>query len=289
MTHDINDLNTFATAYQDNAPQGDGLCRINWLNGDPGSRTPGAFFVTRRRIEDHGITVEGSPWREIDRTFRSGSSESGYEARALKLAVLGVRQHDVIVDTEGVMTYIPRPPRGAPKPNGWSLYVEVLVMAQGLDTPVVWSSKRIKTTMGLVSMLREYRTALLEPFRRERKNPGVPSWAFWLPVRGEVDAKQPAGLREDEGLAGDAAEADPARRRRRHHGARAVRRQGAARARRGAARPVRRVAARDAGGAGSSADHAAGQRGRPLRRAVLVARGAPGTVLGAPEHTRRHP
>ena len=41
MTHDINDLNTFATAYQDNAPQGDGLCRINWLNGDPGSRTPG--------------------------------------------------------------------------------------------------------------------------------------------------------------------------------------------------------------------------------------------------------
>ena len=70
--------------------------------------------------------------------------------------------------------------------------VEVLVMAQGLDTPVVWSSKRIKTSMGLVSMLREYRTALLEPFRRERKNPGVPSWAFWLPVRGEVDArKQP--------------------------------------------------------------------------------------------------
>lgn len=190
MTHDINDLTTFATAYQDNAPQGDGLCRINWLNGDLGSRTPGAFFVTRRRIEAHGVTVEGSPWREIDRMFRSGSSESGYEARALKVAVLGVRQHDVTIDTDGVMTYIPRPPRGAPKPAGWSLYVEVLVMAQGLDTPVVWASKRIKTSMGLVSMLREYRTALLEPFRRERKNPGVPSWAFWLPVRGEVDARR---------------------------------------------------------------------------------------------------
>lgn len=190
MTHDINDLNTFTTAYQDNAPQGDGLARLHWMNGDPGQKTPGAFWITRRRIEDHGITVEGSPWREVSRTFRSGSSEDGYEARWLKVALLGVRQHDVILDADGIMTYIPRPARGAPKPAGWSLYVEALVMAQGLDQPVVWASKRIKTSMALVTLLREYRTTVLEPFRRERKNPGVPSWAFWMPIRGEVDAKR---------------------------------------------------------------------------------------------------
>ena len=189
-TFDINDLASFTSAYTDNAPVGDGLARIHWHNGDPGARTPGSFFLTRRNAENNGVTVNGSPWREITRTFRSGESEDGYEARALKIAVLGVRQHDVVIDPEGVMTYVGRTPRGAARPAGWSLYVEILCMAQGLNQPVVWASKRIKTSMAMVTMLRAYRFELLDQVKQEKRNPNVPSWAFWLPIRGEVDAKR---------------------------------------------------------------------------------------------------
>ena len=190
MPHNIDDLATFTTAYTDDIQQGDGLCRIHWLNGDPGLKTPGSFFVTRRRLEDYSIIVEGSPWRQVERTFRSGASEDGYEARALKLAVLGFRQSDVIINNDGVMTHVARPPRSAPKPPNWSLHVEVLVMAQGLDVPVVWASKRIKTSMAIITMLREYQNELLQPFRRSINNLNVPRWAFWLPVRGQVDARK---------------------------------------------------------------------------------------------------
>jgi len=189
-TFDINDLASFSSAYSDNAPVGDGLARIHWHNGDPGAKTPGAFFLTKRNAENNSVTVHGSPWREITRQFRSGSSEDGYEARALKIAVLGVRQHDVTIDSDGVMTYVGRTPRGAARPAGWSLYVEILCMAQGLDQPVVWASKRIKTSMAMTTLLRAYRLELLEPIRQEKRNPNVPSWAFWLPIRGEVDAKR---------------------------------------------------------------------------------------------------
>lgn len=189
-TFDINDLASFSSAYSDNAPVGDGLARIHWHNGDPGAKTPGAFFLTKRNAENNSVTVHGSPWREITRQFRSGSSEDGYEARALKIAVLGVRQHDVTIDSDGVMTYVGRTPRGAARPAGWSLYVEILCMAQGLDQPVVWASKRIKTSMAMTTLLRAYRLELLEPIRQEKRNPNVPSWAFWLPIRGDVDAKR---------------------------------------------------------------------------------------------------
>lgn len=191
-TNDLEMLDTFTTAYTDNTPTGDGLLRINWYNGDPKQRTPGAFFVSSRKLEALGLEAPTAPWKETERTFSSGKSEQGYEAPALKLMAIGTRQQDCIVSgDDGSLTWLDGRTDKNSRPQGWSVYVELLCVAQGFSHgPVVWSSKRVKTSMGiLVGVLGTYRRELLDEVKKARKNPKIPAWAFWLPVRGAVDAK----------------------------------------------------------------------------------------------------
>lgn len=190
-TNDLSTLDTFATQYTDNAPQGDGLLRINWYNGDPKLKTPGAFFVAQKSLDALGIEAPGAPWKPVTRTFSTGNSEDGYEAPALKLMTIGARQQDCTIDTDGNLTWLEGRTDKNARPNGWSVFAELLCVAQGFGHgPVVWRSKRVKTSMGmLVGILGTYRRELLDEVKKARKNPKIPAWAFWLPIRGAVDAK----------------------------------------------------------------------------------------------------
>lgn len=191
-TNDLTMLDTFTTAYTDNTPQGDGLLRINWYNGDPKQRTPGAFFVSHKSLEAMGVEAPGAPWKEATRTFSTGTTDEGYEASALKFMAIGVRQQDVVLDGEGrVVEWLEGRTAKEARPDGWSVVVELLCIAQGFQHgPVVWRSKRVKTSMAMVaSILPTYRKELLDEVKKARKNPKIPAWAFWLPIRGAVDAK----------------------------------------------------------------------------------------------------
>lgn len=190
-TNDLNALDNFATQYTDNAPSGDGLLRINWYNGDPKQRTPGAFFVPQKSLDALGLEAPGAPWKPVTRTFSTGNSEDGYEATALKLMAIGVRQQDCTIDTEGNITWLEGRTDKAHRPNGWSVFAELLCVVQGFQHgPVVWRSKRVKTSMGmLVGILGTYRRELLDEVKKARKNPKIPAWAFWLPVRAALDPK----------------------------------------------------------------------------------------------------
>lgn len=188
---DLASLDTFATAYTDNAPQGDGLLRINWYNGDPKQRTPGAFFVPQKSLDALGVEAPSAPWKATTRTFSTGNSEDGYEAPALKLMAIGVRQQDCCIDAEGNITWLETRTDKTNRPSGWSVFVEMLCIAQGFQHgPVVWRSKRVKTSMAMVaSILPTYRREMLDEVKKAKRNPKIPAWAFWLPIRGAVDPK----------------------------------------------------------------------------------------------------
>lgn len=183
-------LATATTSYTEPTAGGDGLLRVHWFNGDQKLRTRGAFFVTTQRLADHGITPT-EPWRAVTRTFSSGDTEDGYEAPMARLAVLHVRKSDIVYRSDGSIEYISRPARGAGNPPGWSLHIEILCVMQGLGTemPVVWSSKRVKTSLAMVEILTTYRREILEPLRREQRKQ-MPPWWFWLSVAGEVNEQR---------------------------------------------------------------------------------------------------
>lgn len=181
-----------STSYADAPQVGDGLMRVHWFNGDQRTRTRGAFFASSLRFGDHGITP-GAPWREVSRAFNSGETEDGYEAHTVRISVLHVRKADIVFDADQQVRYIDRPPRGAPRPMGWSLHVEVLCMIEGLgiEQAVVWSSKRVKTSMAIMDVLASYKREITDPMRRETGRAFAPWWG-WLTISGAVnDQKQP--------------------------------------------------------------------------------------------------
>jgi hypothetical protein len=183
------DLSTFATAYDDAMGLSDGSLRINWYNGAPMMRTPGAFFVSTRRLEGLGIDGLGAPWRKVDRVFASGDAEEGWETQALKVAPIGIRTQDVVIKPDGGLEFLSGRVSKEGRPAGWSIYTELLCMIEGFDGPVKWSAKRIKTSMAIINGFRLYRKEVLDEARRARKNPRIPSWAFWVLIKSEVDGK----------------------------------------------------------------------------------------------------
>jgi len=186
---DLSYLDSFSTQYDDGFAQGDGSLRINWYNGAPMLRTPGAFFVTKRRMEALGVEALGSPWREVTRVFASGEEEDGWETAKLRISPIGVRTQDCAVKTDGGLEFLTGRYTKENRPPGWSIYVELMCMIEGFSGPVKWSAKRIKTSMAIINGWRAYRKEILDEARRARKNPRIPAWAFWVTVSSAVDAK----------------------------------------------------------------------------------------------------
>lgn len=183
-------LKTFRSQYDDNTPIGDGLLRVNWYNGDPKQKTPGQFFVSRKRLEAAGVEPPSTPWVEAERTFSNGATEEGYALSQARIQFIGIRRQDCVLDVDGriVQWLPPFTPRGA-RPEGWSIYVEALICTPGFDVPLVWASKRVKTSMGILVALRDLRNLVVEPARRHYNNRSIPVYAFWALVRGDVDAR----------------------------------------------------------------------------------------------------
>jgi hypothetical protein len=185
----LSDLDTFSTQYDDTFSTGDGSLRINWYNGTPMLRTPGAFFVSQRRLEQVGADSLDNPWKKVTRVFASGEEEDGWETAKLKLAPIGIRTQDVNIKPDGVLEFLTGRFSRENRPSGWSVYTELLCMVEGWDGPVKWSAKRIKTSMAIINGWRAYRKEILDEARRTRKNPRIPAWAFWATVASAVDAK----------------------------------------------------------------------------------------------------
>lgn len=182
-------LASTSSAYTEQEQDGDGLLRIHWHNGDQQQRTPGSFFVSAARCDDHGITPQ-APWKPVTKTFRSGSSEAGFEATHIKLALIAQRRSDIIIDEAGVMTMIDPIARGAVRPQGWSLLIDLLVIAEGFGvTPVVWSSKRIKTSLAMLDILKAFRDELLRPVQRTMTR-RVPPYYYWMQIASRRDEQR---------------------------------------------------------------------------------------------------
>lgn len=190
-TNDFATLDTFATQYNEPTQGGDGLLRIHWYNGEPKLKTPGAFFVEESRLEALGLAAPTAPWKPETRTFEDGTTKSGYGVSAVKLMAIGLRQQDIVIGEDNSITWLETRPQKQQRPDKWSIYVEMLCVVKGFDHgPVVWASRRIKSSMGILAgVLGAYRREILDEVRKAKKNPKIPAWAFWLPVRGAVDAK----------------------------------------------------------------------------------------------------
>lgn len=188
---DIDTLRTFTPYHNDDTPAGDLFLRVNWYNGDPKLRTPGAFFVSKKRLDALGMDEPCPPWRVQTRTFSSGREEEGFCLERARLQIIGVRRQDVVLDADGyVKAWLTAPVDRNNRPEGWSIFVEVLGYMPGFDTVIVWSSKRVKTSMAiLTNILRDFKYRVLDPARKHYKNPKIPTYAFWAQVRSAVDAK----------------------------------------------------------------------------------------------------
>lgn len=188
---ELNTLSTFETGYTDSTPTGDGLLRINWYNGDPKLKTPGAFFVSQKRLDAAGIDAPDAPWQPVSRTFNDGSTDDGYGLAKARLQILGIRRQDCALDADGRITqWLNGLTRKEDRPFGWSIFVEVLLHTPGFPMPVVWSSKRVKTSMAIVANIaRDFKQHILEPARKHYNNPKIPGYAFWALIKGAVDAK----------------------------------------------------------------------------------------------------
>ena len=191
------DLNTFATAYDDAHVVADGSLRINWYNGAPMLRTPGAFFIPDRRLEALGIEKLSHPWKPVERVFASGVAELGWETTSLRVAPIGLRTQDCAIKADGGLEFLQGRVSKEARPAGWSIYVELLCMVEGWEGPVKWSAKRIKTSMAIINGFRLFRKEILDEARRSRKNPRIPSWAFWVEVKSEVDSKMGKPIYQD--------------------------------------------------------------------------------------------
>ena len=186
MTTDFMDKET---SYQEQSGgTSDGYARIYWMNGAPRDKTPGRFWAFPEWLEESGVSV-GEPWKAVDHTFSDGNSKSIVVAPALRVAPICWRQQNFIKDDSGgVAEWLPLGKRGKFGPDE-AVFFEMLCMVEGIDVPVVFSAKGIKTAMAwLASILPEYRK-MRDTVKQSRGGKVVPPWWFWLNIRSERDAK----------------------------------------------------------------------------------------------------
>jgi hypothetical protein len=178
----------------DDEPQiGDGLPRIHWMNGDRKAGTPGYFWTAASQYDDPPT----EPWQAKTIAHDSGGTTEAYVTERLRIAVITWRTQAILDERDpggkNVRTYYPR--ANMIKGSRESVYVEVMALAEGMATPVVWSSPSIKTSMAIIA-----NGGILDTAKRQLQDiaakPNVwgmklNRWAFWLPIKTtmEIDAK----------------------------------------------------------------------------------------------------
>lgn len=175
------------------APQGDGIPRVQWRNGEARTRQPGYAYIATKACEYYKIDPpSGDGWSETEQVFASGAGEQGYMAPATKVIVLGIRSCDIIetkMDGRVISTeYLASPADRDNRPAGWSHMAEMLCLMGGFGSQVVnLRTKRVSASYALLNAVRGIQQGFLNDVRQAFKNPTVPMWSFWLLLRSERD------------------------------------------------------------------------------------------------------
>jgi hypothetical protein len=165
----VNDFSDLNLSNYDEGPSGPP--RIWWW-------TEGKFYT---KFAEFGFDLE-EPWMESHRF----TSEHGFEAHQLELALIAIRKRPFVMDSDGKRVYIPEWRDGI----NARMHTEILALVSGMgDEPVVISVKGM-TGRALADIKLQYENSLLRHIRRKvPKGTKVPLWACWLPIGAEYDAR----------------------------------------------------------------------------------------------------
>lgn len=156
---------------------------FGWMHGDKKSKAPGAFYGK----ETEFANPPTAPWIADDRFAEGRNPESGYSAAVLNLAFIGTRsqwfteeenengrsrRHWLKNYVEGV---------GAKKQVEW------LVLADGVELPMILAGSKMTKTKPFDDIINVYRRTLLKQASLRMRNP-MPLFSYWLPISAEVDS-----------------------------------------------------------------------------------------------------
>lgn len=173
--------------------QGDGLIRVQWVNGDVKAKTLGHFFVGADRLPE-GYTP-GAPWKPGSEVWASGEETDGFTADVVKMIVITSRQQPYFVDDRGSKVWLDG--WDAEKP-GIRMHADILCIFEGLEDvgPVVLSTNSTLVALaftasargkrqGIIPTLRDNVVSVAERAAKKR----LDTYCFWAPIGGEVDEK----------------------------------------------------------------------------------------------------
>ena len=165
--------------------EGQRIPKVWFYNGrNEAQRAPGFFFTTSKEL----ATAPGKPWTESQLYRKPG--EDTFQSLWLTVTPLFVRSQAFIEHRNGdkvTREYLPKWTPGA------KILTEILCLVDGIDDVVVWPSKGM-IGIAVGKTFKHYRDKVLRPLEAQLKAealkqgapkdmvPGVPLWAFRLPV-----------------------------------------------------------------------------------------------------------
>ena len=156
---------------------------FGWMHGNKAAKQAGAFYGK----ETEFANAPQAPWKLDDRFADGKNPENGYSAVMIKLAFIGTRSQWFTEDQQAdgrkrrhwLKTYVPDV--GAKKQVEW------LVLAEGVDLPMILAGSKMTKTKPFDDIILTYKRTLLKQASLRMKNP-MPLFSYWLPISGEVDA-----------------------------------------------------------------------------------------------------
>jgi hypothetical protein len=207
------------TRYDDDDGQiGDGLLRIQWLNGKPQMESGGRFYVSNENLAyqfngtDHEGFVPNAPWVPKTVVFQDGRRGEGYVCDTLRAAVICVRQQPFHwngpMGTDGRKKIWQAKWEKDPTPEFQSMQTDLLMYAEGFEAvgqPVVLGVSTIKISFGINSwgksgLIKDIRDWMSDPASKEatararQKDPKaeevfMDTYAFWATIGTKRDGK----------------------------------------------------------------------------------------------------
>lgn len=191
------------SAYADDAQQGDGYVRIQWVNGDAKTfgaaaakrridGVPGHLFVAADRLPDGYAPSE--PWIAWTESFRSGDVD-GYRADRVGAIIIASRQQPYAQQGDTKM-WLDRWDRNVP---GIRMHADIMMIVDGLEAlgPVVLSTNSTLVSLaftasargGKAGIISTIQQELVDPANRVAKRVRLHTAAFRVEIGGEVDSK----------------------------------------------------------------------------------------------------
>jgi hypothetical protein len=191
------------SAYADDAQQGDGYTRVQWVNGDPKTfgaaakqrkidGVPGHLFIAADRLPDGFVPLE--PWIEWTESFRSGDVP-GYRADRVGVIIIAARQQPYAQQGD-TKHWLDRWDRNVP---GIRMHADIMMIVDGLEPlgPVVLSTNSTLVSLaftasargGKAGIISTIQSELVDPANRVAKRVRLHTAAFRVEIGGELDGK----------------------------------------------------------------------------------------------------